>query len=71
LSDHQISDDSPSGFCNEATAPGNRRALPRVTAVGFKPCCCAWAQKLPKSGGGSTPVTISTPPFLKALIWAE
>jgi hypothetical protein len=39
-------------------------------ALGVKPCCLAWFQKVVKSGGIGTPVTISTLPCLKALIWA-
>ena len=40
-------------------ATGNRIALPIDAAFGLKPCCSACFQKVVKSGGSTTPVTIS------------
>ena len=53
------------------TACGNRSALPTLAALGANPCCLACVQKVVKSGGIGTPVTISAPAWRKALIWAE
>jgi hypothetical protein len=44
--------------------------LATVIAFGLKPCCIAWLRKVVKSGGITTPVTISAFAALKALIWA-
>ena len=41
-----------------------------VTIFGLRPCCAACDQKVAKSGGIITPVTISTLAFLNAAIWA-
>src|SRR4029077_12763728 len=69
LGDHQISQESPSArLPRAATDAGKRSAFPTVTTLGLKPCCAAWFQKVAKSGGVSTPVTISTPAFLNAEI---
>ncbi len=70
--DHHTSDDrllpsSPSA----STETGNRIALPTEATFGLKPCCIAWFQKVVKSGGSTTPVTISALAFLKAVICAE
>src|SRR3954452_6207074 len=70
--DHQTSDDrllpaSPSA----STDSGKRSALPTLTAFGLNPCWFAWFQKVVKSGGSTTPVTISAPAFLNAVICAE
>ncbi len=47
---------------------GNSSALPMVATLGLKPCCAACAQKVAKSGGIITPVTISQPAAFKALL---
>ncbi|GBD41354.1 hypothetical protein HRbin39_00735 [bacterium HR39] len=52
-------------------ACGNSVALPTVTAFGRSPCWAAWVQKVVKSGGTTTPVTISTPLSLKVAMMAE
>ena len=69
--DHQTSDErlwpaSPSA----STDCGKRMALATVRIFGLKPCCSAWLRKVVKSGGMTTPVTISAFAALKALIWA-
>ena len=72
LGDHHTSDDRllPS-LPSASTATGNRIALPTEATFGLKPCCSACFQKVVKSGGSTTPVTISQLAFLKAVIWAE
>ena len=67
--DHQTSDErlwpaSP----RVSTDCGKRIALATVAALGLKPCWRAWFQKVVKSGGMTTPVTISASAALKALI---
>src|SRR5438552_1073481 len=58
--DHHTSVVSPSPTAPRAsTERGKSSALPTVTAFGRKPCWRAWVQKVVKSGGISTPVTIS------------
>ena len=42
-----------------STATGNRIALPMEATFGLKPCCSACFQNVVKSGGSTTPVTIS------------
>ena len=70
--DHQISVVSPSPRSpNASMEDGNSKALPMVTTLGLKPCWAACDQKVAKSGGIITPVTISTPAFLKAEICDE
>src|SRR3972149_261772 len=56
---------------NASTEAGKRSALPMEAIFGVKPCCLAWFQKVVKSGGMGTPVTISAEAVLKAPIWAE
>ena len=72
LGDHHTSDDRlwPS-LPSASTETGNRIALPTEATFGLKPCCSACFQKVVKSGGITTPVTISHCAFLKALICAE
>ena len=53
-----------------STATGNSNALPTEAILGLKPCCKAWFQKVVKSGGIITPVTMSALAFLKAAICA-
>src|SRR5260370_14577456 len=53
-----------------ATADGNSSALATVTIFVLNPCCHACDQKVAKSGGMNTPVTISTLAALKAAICA-
>jgi hypothetical protein len=50
---------------------GEQDRLADGRGLGVKPCCLAWFQKVVKSGGIGTPVTISTLPCLKAFICAE
>ena len=45
--------------------------LPTLTAFGLKPFWLACVQKVVKSGGSTTPVTISAPAFWNAVICAE
>ncbi|MNR29759.1 hypothetical protein D3C85_1471660 [compost metagenome] len=54
-----------------STAEGKSSALPTDMALGWKPCWRAWVQKVVRSGGMTTPVTISASAFLKAEICAE
>ena len=56
---------------NASTEAGKSSALPTVAARGRKPCWAAWVQKVVKSGGSTTPVTISAPLSLNAEICAE
>ena len=68
---HHTSDDRllPSGP-SASTEDGKRRAFATVTAFGLKPCWLACVQNVVKSGGMTTPVTMSALPFLKAVICA-
>src|SRR6185436_18839204 len=69
---HQISVDRLlPALPSASTAVGNSSALPTDTALGLKPCWRAWVQKVLRSGGITTPVTISTSAFLNAAICAE
>ncbi|MNT60330.1 hypothetical protein D3C72_1979050 [compost metagenome] len=45
--------------------------MPTDMALGWKPCWRAWVQKVVRSGGMTTPVTISASAFLNAEICAE
>ena len=60
LGDHHTSDDRllPS-LPSASTDTGNRIALPMDATFGLKPCCSACFQNVVKSGGSTTPVTIS------------
>ena len=70
--DHQTSEERlwPS-LPSASTATGNRIALPTEATFGLKPYCSACFQKVVKSGGSTTPVTISQLADLNALICAE
>src|SRR3954468_23902487 len=72
LGDHHTSEERllPS-LPSASTATGNRMALPIEATLGLKPCCNACFQNVVKSGGRTTPVTISALALLNALICAE
>jgi hypothetical protein len=71
LGDHHTSEERLLPFLPSAsTATGNSSALPTDAIFGLKPCWLAWFQNVVKSGGSTTPVTISQPSRLNAVIWA-
>src|ERR1700727_173692 len=65
-SDERVLPASPS----VSTDCGKRIALATVTALGLRPCWRAWFEKVVKSGGITTPVTISAVAALNALTCA-
>src|SRR5262249_52163719 len=72
LGDHQTSEERLLPLLPSAsTATGKRMALPIEAALGLKPCWLAWVQKVVKSGGRTTPVTMSAFAALNAAIRAE
>ena len=71
LGDHQTSVDRLLPLRPSASsATGNSSALPTEAIFGRKPCWLAWFQKVVKSGGSTTPVTISQLSRLNAVICA-